>query len=141
MSFSKIQVLGHLTHNPVLRYTIQGQPVCTLKLAHNERVTNSRTGEMESRPLFFQATAWGKQAETLAQYLERGAEIYLEGKFRPSLWTDRNGQERVTFGIQITDFSFTGGSPRTQRAAPVPSSDYLAAVADDLLETADDIAF
>lgn len=112
MSFSKINVLGRLTHNPVLHYTNSGTPVCTIKLAQNERVKNTRTGEHESRPTFFKATAWGKQAETLAQYLERGAEIYLEGKFRPEAWTDRNGKERVTFGIQVTQFNFTGGSKR-----------------------------
>jgi single-strand DNA-binding protein len=119
MSFSKISVLGRLTHNPVLNYTNQGTPVCTIKLAQNELLRNRATGEQESRPTFFKATAWGKQAETLAQYLERGAEIYLEGKFRPEEWTDRNGKERVTFGIQVTQFNFTGGSKREQPLAPV----------------------
>jgi single-strand DNA-binding protein len=112
MSFSKISVLGNLTHNPELNYTNSGTPVCTIKLANNELIHNRATGEKESRPTFFKATAWGKQAETLAQFLERGAEIYLEGKFRPEEWTDRNGKERVTFGIQVTQFNFTGGSKR-----------------------------
>ena len=128
MSFSKISVLGNLTHNPILNYTNQGTPVCTIKLAQNERVKNTRTGESESRPTFFKATAWGKQAETLAQYLQRGAEIYLEGKFRPEAWTDRDGKERVTFGIQVTEFNFTGGSKRDKPLAPattLPPPDFV----------------
>lgn len=122
MSFSKISVLGRLTHNPVLNYTNNGTPVCTIKLAQNERVRNRATGEQESRPTFFKATAWGKQAETLAQYLERGAEIYLEGKFRPEAWTDREGRERITFGIQVTQFNFTGGSKRDPARTPIATA-------------------
>jgi single-strand DNA-binding protein len=127
MSFNKITVLGNLTRNPELRYTSAGTPVCTVNLASNDRERNPKSGELESRPTFFKATAWGKQAETIAQHFERGAEIYLEGRFRPEEWTDREGRERITFGIQVANFNFTGGSKREPGrarpavAAPLPA--------------------
>ena len=144
MSFSKISVLGNLTHNPILNYTNSGTPVCTIKLAQNERVRNHATGEQESRPTFFKATAWGKQAETLAQYLERGAEIYLEGRFRPEEWTDRNGKERVTFGIQVTQFNFTGGSKRDNSPTPIATTlppPQPAAAYEEFVDPDDDLPF
>lgn len=99
MSFSKIVVMGNLTKDPNLNYTPKGTAVCTINIANNERERDSKTGEQTDRVTFFKATAWGKQAEAIATYFERGSEIYIEGKFRPEAWTDKEGRERVTFGI------------------------------------------
>lgn len=112
MSFNKIIVLGNLTKGPELRYTAKGTPVCTLNVAENARERDSKTNEPVEHVIYYKATAWGKPAETIAQHFERGSEIYLEGRFRPEVWTDKDGKERVTFGIQVTDFNFTGGSNR-----------------------------
>lgn len=112
MSFTKITVLGNLTKSPELRYTPKGNAVCTFNIAVNERERDTKTGELTERVNFFKATAWGKQAEAVAAYFERGSEIYVEGKFKPEIWTDKDGKERTTFGIQVTDFNFTGGTNR-----------------------------
>lgn len=112
MSFNKITVLGNLTRDPELRYTPQGTPVCVINLASNDRERDQRTKELVDRATFFRATIWGKNGETIAQHFERGSEIYLEGKFKPEEWTDREGARRVTYGIQVSDFNFTGGSKR-----------------------------
>jgi single-strand DNA-binding protein len=144
MSFNKITVLGNLTRNPELRYTPQGTPVCTVNVASNERERDPKTREYVERPTFFRATAWGKKAEIIAKHFERGSEIYIEGRFRPEEWTDRDGRQRVTFGIQVANFNFTGGSNRNaQRAAqPLPSSQDPHQGEDDLgLDGDDDIPF
>lgn len=123
MSFNKIVVMGNLTKDPELRYTPKGNAVCTLNIAVNERERDTKTGDQTDRVTYFKATAWGKQAEAITQYFERGSEIYVEGKFRPETWTDRDGKERVTFGIQVTDFNFTGGTNRNNgRAASAQAS-------------------
>lgn len=120
MSFNKITLLGNLTRNPELRYTQNGTPVCTLNLASNERERDHKTKELIDRATFFKATAWGQQAETISQHFERGSEIYIEGKFKPEEWTDRKGKQRVTFGIQVKEFNFTGGSNRNGQREPMP---------------------
>jgi single-strand DNA-binding protein len=117
MSFNKLIVMGNLTRDPELRYTAKGTPVCTLNIANNERERDPKTGELAERVTYFKATAWGKQAETIAAHFARGSEIYLEGKFKPEEWTDRDGKSRVTFGIQIREFNFTGGSNRSDKSA------------------------
>ena len=115
MSFSKIIVLGNLTRDPELKYTPQGTAVCTLNVASNEKERDPKTKELVDRATFFKATAWGQKAELISKYFERGSEIYIEGRFKPEEWTDREGRQRVTFGIQVSDFNFTGGSNRNHQ--------------------------
>lgn len=112
MSFNKLIVVGNLTRDPELRYTQKGTPVCTVNVASNDRSRDPKTQEVMDTPTFFRATVWGQRAETVAQHFEKGSEIYLEGRFKPEEWTDREGRQRVTFGIQVSDFNFTGGSNR-----------------------------
>jgi len=145
MSFNKIVVLGNLTRNPELRYTPQGTAVCTLNVASNERERDPKTKEYVDRATFFRATAWGQKAEIIAKHFERGSEIYIEGRFRPEEWTDREGRPRVTFGIQVANFNFTGGSNRNNQRVdlpPPPSQEVRAGESDDLgLEDDDQIPF
>ena len=145
MSFNKIVVLGNLTRNPELRYTPQGTAVCTLNVASNERERDAKTREYVDRATFFRATAWGTKAEIIAKHFERGSEIYIEGRFRPEEWTDREGRPRVTFGIQVANFNFTGGSNRNNQHADLPlppSQEVRARESDDLgLEDDDQIPF
>ena len=115
MSFCKIIVLGNLTRDPELKYTPQGTPVCTLNVASNEKERDPKSKEMVDRATYFKATAWGQKAEVIAKNFERGSEIYLEGRFKPEEWTDREGQKRMTFGIQVSEFNFTGGSNRNHQ--------------------------
>ncbi len=123
MSFNRIQVLGNLTRAPELRYTPTGTPVCTLNVASNDRARDPKTKEYVDTPTFFRGTVWGQRAETIAQHFEKGAEIFVEGRFRPEVWTDREGRQRITFGIQVSDFNFTGGSNRGgARAGSAPAS-------------------
>lgn len=121
MSFNRIQVLGNLTRDPELRYTPQGTPVCTLNVASNDRARDPKTKEYADTPTFFRGTVWGQRAETVAQHFEKGAEIFIEGKLRPEEWTDREGRQRTTLGIQVSDFNFTGGSNRNRAASAPPS--------------------
>ena len=145
MSFNKIIVMGNLTRDPELRYTPQGTPVCALNVASNERERDPKTKEMVDRATFFKATVWGPKAEVVAKHFERGSEIYLEGRFKPEEWTDREGRPRTTFGIQVSDFNFTGGSNRSQQrrqstTSPQSASNIQASNADSGVED-DDIPF
>ena len=143
MSFNKLIVVGNLTRDPELRYTAQGTPVCTVNVASNDRSRDPKTKEVVDTATFFRATVWGQKAETVAQHFEKGSEIYLEGRFKPEEWTDREGRPRVTFGIQVANFNFTGGSNRTGQRAPSPPPTGQESGAEDAddLGVEDDIPF
>ena len=107
MSFNKIIIVGNLGRDPELRYTPQGTPVCSFTIASNER-RKDKSGEVQDITTWFRGTLFGQRAETFAQYLTKGKPVYVEGRLRQEVWTDREGKERTTLEINVTDFNFVG---------------------------------
>lgn len=117
MSFNKIILVGNLGRDPELRYTPQGTPVCSFSMATNER-RKDKNGEMQDQTTWFKVTLWNRQAETAAQYLTKGKQVYIEGRLRVEEWTDRDGKPRQTLEVQASEMHFLGGA-RGEGEAPM----------------------
>ena len=124
MSFNKIIVVGNLGRDPELRYTPQGTPVTSFSLATNERET--RGGGKQDVTTWFDVTLFGRQAEVASQYLAKGKQVYIEGRFRSEEWTDRDGNKRVTNKIKGSDMQLIdrvqGGEQSMSAAAGASAS-------------------
>jgi single-strand DNA-binding protein len=125
MSFNKIILVGNLGRDPELRYTPQGTPVCSFSMATNER-RKDKSGEMQDHTTWFKVTLWNRQAETAAQYLQKGRPVYIEGRLRVEEYTDRDGKQRHSLEVNATDMQFIGGGraegePQVERAAAAPA--------------------
>ncbi len=107
MSFNKITLVGNLGRDPELRYTPQGNPVCSFTLATNER-RRDKSGEFQDITLWFRVTLWGNMAENAAKYLSKGRPVYIEGRLRVEEWTDRDNNQRYTLEVNATDMQFIG---------------------------------
>lgn len=107
MSFNKIILVGNLGKDPELRYSTQGDPICSFTMATNER-RKDKSGEMQDLTTWFRVTLFGRQAETASQYLTKGRSVYIEGRLRQDVWTDRDGKERTTLDVRATDMQFIG---------------------------------
>lgn len=122
MSFNKVILVGNLGRDPELRYTPNGDPVCSFSMATNER-RKDKTGEMQDQTTWFRVTLWGKRAENASQYLVKGRPVYIEGRLRVEEWTDKDGKPRHTLEVTGTDMQFIGGGnkeedrPRERAAA------------------------
>lgn len=114
MSFNKIILVGNLGRDPELRYTPQGDAVCSFTMATNEK----RQGETVST--WFKVTLWRKTAEAAAKYLEKGRSVYIEGRLGVEEWTDRDGKERYTLTVNATDMQFIGGANQGGDGSQVP---------------------
>jgi len=90
-------LIGRLSRDPELKYAQSGAAVANLSLAINRRI-EPRDGEPREEVVFVDVTVWRTQAETCAQYLEKGRPVYVEGRLSMDKWTDRNGQERSKVG-------------------------------------------
>ncbi|MDQ3256496.1 MAG: single-stranded DNA-binding protein [Acidobacteriota bacterium] len=112
MSFNKIILVGNLGRDPELRYTPQGTPVCTFSLATNERRKETHSAEPKELTTWFRVTLWGRQAETAAQYLQKGRTVYVEGRLRVEEYTDKEGKPRHSLEVSATDLQFIGGGGR-----------------------------
>lgn len=109
MSFNKITIVGNLGKDPELRYTPQGNAVCNISVATNEK-RRDKTGDLQDVTTWFRITLWGKQAENASKYLTKGSPIYIEGRLRVEEWSDRDGKNRYTLDVQATDMQFLGNS-------------------------------
>jgi single-strand DNA-binding protein len=108
MSFNKIIVVGNLGRDPELRYTPQGNAVCSFSLATNEK-RRDKSGEFQDVTTWFRVTLWGNQAENASKYLAKGRPVYIEGRLRTEEWTDRDGNTRTSLEVNATEMQFLGG--------------------------------
>ena len=117
-SFNKVILIGNLTRDPELKYLPKGTPVCNLSMAVNRR-WKTEAGEEKEDVYFAECKAFGKQAETLAQYVKKGHPLLVEGRLTREEWDDKkSGEKRSTTRIMIETFQFLKG--RDEGDAPAP---------------------
>ena len=107
-NYNKVILMGNLTRDPQLSYLPSQTPVVELGLAVNRRF---RTGDGENREetCFVDCRAYGKQAETLNQYMQKGRPILVEGRLQYSQWEDKSGNKRSKLRVVVENFQFVGG--------------------------------
>jgi single-strand DNA-binding protein len=104
--FNKVIIAGNLTRDPELTYTPKGTAIAKLSLAINRTWTNE-AGEKKEEVSFVDVTAWGKQGETVAQYLRKGAPLLVEGRLNQETWTDKeSGGNRSKLVVVMEGFTF-----------------------------------
>lgn len=120
-NFNKVMLMGNLTRDPELRYTPKGTAIARLGIAVNRRWT-SEGGEQREETTFVDVDAFGKQAETLGQYMKKGRPIFIEGRLRLDSWEDKQtGQKRSKLGVVLENFQFLGsGQTRSDEGAEAP---------------------
>jgi single stranded DNA-binding protein (ssb) len=99
-------LLGRLTRDAELKYTAGGQAVCKFSIAVNRRKKNGDQWEDEAN--FFDIVIWGKQGETLNQYLKKGKMVAVDGELRQDRW-QQDGQNRSKVEIVASFLQLLGG--------------------------------
>lgn len=114
--YQKIIVVGNLGGDPEMRYMPDGTAVTNFSLATNRRFTNPSTGQTTDETTWFRVSVWGRQAETVNQYLSKGQKALVEGRMRPDpetggprLWTGQDGQTRASYEITAETVRFLSG--------------------------------
>ena len=113
-SVNKVILVGNLGRDAELRYTPGGAAVATLNLATTE-VWNDKQGQRQEKTEWHRVVLWGKQAETLQEYLVKGKQIYVEGRLQTRQWDDKDGNKRYTTEIKADRVTLLsgGGGGRT----------------------------
>ncbi|MDR2160453.1 MAG: single-stranded DNA-binding protein [Treponema sp.] len=106
-----VTIIGRLTRDAELKYISSGQAVCKFSIASNYRKKDGDQWKDEAN--FFDIVLWGRQGETLNQYLVKGKMVGVEGELRQDRW-QQDGQNRskveiVASNIQLLSSSNTGG--------------------------------
>src|SRR5688500_19172700 len=108
-SVNKVILVGNLGRDAELRYTPGGAAVATLNLATTE-VWNDRNGQRQEKTEWHRVVLWGKQAESLQEYLTKGKQIYVEGRLQTRQWDDKDGNKRYTTEIKSDRNTLLGGA-------------------------------
>ena len=113
-NFNKVILIGNLTRDIELRHTQGGLAIAKLGMAINRKFTQN--GETKETTCFVDLTAFGRQAETLSQYVSKGSPLFVEGRLEYSTWESQEGGKRSKLEVVIENFQFMGG--RHQRHRP-----------------------
>lgn len=116
MSFAKVTIVGRLGQDPESRYLQSGTLVVSFSMAADGR---RRSGEQPSTT-WFRVSAFGEQAERLANMVERGyiakgRMLYVEGQFEARQYTGNDGQVRTSNDVNLTDWQFIGSGQQDQQ--------------------------
>jgi single-strand DNA-binding protein len=110
-SVNKVILVGNLGRDAELRYTPGGSAVATLNMATTE-VWNDKQGQRQEKTEWHRVILWGKQAESLQEYLTKGKQIYVEGRLQTRQWDDKDGNKRYTTEIKADRITLLGGGGR-----------------------------
>lgn len=119
--YNRIILIGNLTKDPELRYTPQGTPVASFRIAVNSKFKQSDGFREET--LFIDVVTFGKQAETCSQYLNKGSAILVEGRLQERKWEVEGQQKsKVEVVAQTVRFLPRRSDAQTQAPSGVESS-------------------
>ena len=122
-SYNRVILVGNLTRDPELSYTPSNTAICKFGMATNRKWRDPQ-GEMREEVCFVDCTAFGRQAETLNQYMRKGRPLLVEGRLQFSQWTNQEGQKRSKLEVVAERFQFMGGREDGEggRPAAAPAS-------------------
>ena len=107
-SVNKVILVGNLGRDAEVRYTPGGAAVARFSIATTE-VWNDKSGQRQERTEWHNIDLWGKQAESLSEYLVKGKQVYIEGRLQTDEYTDKEGQKKKSTKVRCERVVLLGG--------------------------------
>jgi single-strand DNA-binding protein len=121
-NLNQVNIIGHLTRDPEVRYTPKGTAVAKIGVAVNREWSDEK-GEKKSEVCFIEVTAWARLAEVCGEYLHKGDPAFFTGRLNLESWVDKTSQEKhsklvvVAEGMQLLKVKPTGEQSGAEREA------------------------
>ena len=124
-NYNKVILVGNLTRDPQMSYLPSQTPVVEFGIAVNRR-WRGQDGQNREETCFIDCTAFGKQAETLNQYMSKGRPVLVEGRLQYDTWEGKDGTKRSKHRVVVERFQFLGqgGGPAARNEAAGASQAY-----------------
>jgi single-strand DNA-binding protein len=119
-----ITVVGNLTDDPELRFTPSGAAVASFTVASTPRTLNRQTQQWEDGDtLFLRCSVWRQAAENVAESLQRGMRVIVQGRLKQRSFETREGEKRTVVELDVDEVGpsmkyATAKVTRTQRSGP-----------------------
>lgn len=114
MNLNKVLLIGRLTGDPELRNTSSGRSVANFSIATN-RYWNNDSGERQEDTQYHNIVVWGRQAEAVNQFLNKGSLVLIEGRLQTRKWEDNDGNNRRTTEVVAQRVQF---GPKSEASGP-----------------------
>lgn len=110
LTLNKVMIIGNVGTEPEMRFTPNGNPVTSFRVATN-RVYTTPEGERKQETEWFTVVAWNRLAENCNQYLTKGQRVYAEGRLHTRTWEGQEGQQRSRSEIVANRVLFLDRQP------------------------------
>ncbi|MEV5724455.1 single-stranded DNA-binding protein [Streptomyces pharetrae] len=99
-----ITVIGNLVDDPELRFTPSGAAVAKFRVASTPRTFDRQTNEWkDGESLFLTCSVWRQAAENVAESLQRGMRVIVQGRLKQRSYEDREGVKRTVFELDVEE--------------------------------------
>ncbi len=105
---NRVTLLGNLCQDSELRHTQGGQAILNMRLACSESWYDKDSSERKERVEYVTCILWGKRAEALAKFLDKGSKLCVEGRLQTRSWEDKSGAKRYTTEVVATNVVLLG---------------------------------
>jgi single-strand DNA-binding protein len=106
---NKVILIGHLGQDPEVRALPSGSSIANLRIATTESWKDKQSGEFKEATEWHTVVLFGRTAEVAAEYLKKGAQVYIEGRLRTRKWQDKTGNDRYSTEVVGQDMQMLGG--------------------------------
>jgi single-strand DNA-binding protein len=101
---TNITLVGNLVDDPELRFTPSGQAVAKFRVASTPRYRDQQSGEWkDGESLFLTCNVWRQAAEHVAESLQRGMRVIVQGRLRQRSYETKEGEKRTVFEVEVDD--------------------------------------
>lgn len=107
-SVNKVILVGNVGADPETRYMPSGDPVTNIRLATTDTWKDKTSGEKKEATEWHRLVIFRRLAEVASQYVKKGSQLYIEGSLKTRKWTDKDGQERYTTEIEVSEMKMLG---------------------------------
>jgi len=99
-----ITIAGNLVSDPELRYTPTGQAVATFRVASTPRFMDRQTNEWkDGESLFLSCNVWRQAAENVAESLQRGMRVIVQGRLKQRSYETKEGEKRTVYEVEVDE--------------------------------------
>ena len=106
---NKVILVGNLGNDPEVRATTSGSRVATISVATTESWTDKTSGQKQEKTEWHRVVFFNRLAEIVEQYLNKGSQVYVEGRLQTRKWQDKDGQDKYTTEIVANEMQMLGG--------------------------------
>ena len=102
---NKVILIGNLGAKPELKYSPSNVGITNLSVATSETWTDKNTGQKQEKTEWHRVSVFGKLAEVVTKYCDKGSKVYIEGKLQTRKYQDKTGADRYTTEIMVSGFN------------------------------------